>query len=80
MAVTTPRPFTAIVHWGDGATDTATVSGAANPFTYTFNGHFHGLNSSGQQRVSGQLREDVVYNNGASISCSSDVMPWSVTR
>src|SRR5439155_1556789 len=29
------QPFTAVVNWGDGNTDTATVTGSANPITYT---------------------------------------------
>jgi hypothetical protein len=47
--------------------------------TYTFTGHFHGLTSSGTQRVAGQLREDITYGSGTTISCSSDDMPWSAT-
>jgi Divergent InlB B-repeat domain len=61
-------------------TETGVYSNTSATFTYTFNGHFHGLSSSGQQRVSGQLREDVVYSHGANINCSSDVMPWSATH
>src|SRR5262249_45248494 len=32
------QPFTAIIHWGDGSTDAATVSGSSNPFAYAFSG------------------------------------------
>src|SRR5437588_277244 len=32
------QPFTAVVNWGDGSTDTATVSGNADPFSYAFSG------------------------------------------
>jgi hypothetical protein len=35
---TTNQPFTATVHWGDGSTSAAAVSGAANPFAYRFDG------------------------------------------
>ncbi len=33
------QSFTAVIHWGDGSTDTATVSGTTNPFSYAFNGN-----------------------------------------
>jgi hypothetical protein len=62
------------------AMESGNYDNVAATFTYTFNGHFHGLNASGQQRLSGQVREDISYNNGASINCSSNVMPWSATR
>src|SRR5262249_33676817 len=32
-------PFTAVVHWGDGTTDTVAVSGTANPFGFAFDGN-----------------------------------------
>ncbi len=56
------------------------LSGAPATFTYTFTGHFHGTTSSGDEQVGGQLREDIVFNNGTSYSCTSDVQSWSVTR
>ena len=44
-------PFTAVVDWGDGsATDTAVVSGAANPFGYSFSGN-HTYAQSGSFNV-----------------------------
>ena len=33
------EPFSAVIHWGDGATDLATVSGNGNPFSYAFSGN-----------------------------------------
>jgi Domain of unknown function DUF11/Carboxypeptidase regulatory-like domain len=33
------QPFTAVVNWGDGTTNTATVSGSSNPFSYSFSGN-----------------------------------------
>ena len=33
------QPFTAVVDWGDSSTDTVTVSGGGNPFSYAFNGN-----------------------------------------
>ena len=61
-------------------TQTGVLSGAPATFTYTFNGHFHGTTSSGDERVGGQLREDIAFNNGTAYSCTSNVQSWSVTR
>ena len=45
------QPFTAVVNWGDGSpTSAAVVSGAANPFNYTFNGN-HTYTTPGQFNV-----------------------------
>jgi hypothetical protein len=62
----------------DGTSSTTGVfDSTPATFTYTFVGHFHGLTSTGTQRVAGQLREDITYGSGPTITCSSDVMPWS---
>jgi hypothetical protein len=46
-------PFTAVINWGDNTTSTATVSGAANPFGYSFNGsHTYALSGSYNVTVS----------------------------
>jgi PKD domain len=43
----TDQPFTVTVHWGDGSTSAAAVSGAANPFAYRFNGsHTYAANGT----------------------------------
>jgi hypothetical protein len=55
------------------------VSGQAATFTYAFSGHFHGYDSNGRARVAGVLREDLVYANGVTYSCSSNAVPWSAT-
>jgi hypothetical protein len=69
----------------DGSfTSTTTQSGGINGapalFTYTFNGHVHGIDSSGTQRFAGQFREDITYNNGTSYTCTSNDQFWSVIR
>ncbi len=56
------------------------VEGAEAKVTYTFDGHLHGFNSSGQERIAGSFREDLTYNNGASHSCTSGTDTWTVTR
>jgi hypothetical protein len=70
---------------GDGSftsttTQSGVLSGAPAMFTYTFSGHFHGTTATGDERVGGQLREDISFNNGTSYSCTSDVQSWSMTR
>jgi hypothetical protein len=49
-------------------------------FTYTFTGHFHGTASNGTERVGGQFREDITYDDGTARTCSSDVQTWNTTR
>jgi hypothetical protein len=43
-------PYTAVINWGDNTTDTATISGSANPFNYSFNGN-HTYADSGSYNV-----------------------------
>jgi len=44
------QPFSAVIHWGDGSTDTATVTGGSNPFSYAFSGN-HTYAQSGSYNV-----------------------------
>ncbi len=47
------QPFTAVINWGDNSTDTATVTGAGNPFNYAFNGsHTYAQNGNYNVTVS----------------------------
>ena len=62
------------------ATQSGVEDGSAATFTYTFSGHFHGTNSSGDERAAGSLREDVTYNNGTAYSCTTGTQPWSMTH
>jgi hypothetical protein len=55
-------------------------SGAPATFTTTFAGHVHGTNSSGVARLSGDLREDITYDDGTVHTCTSNVQAWSATR
>ena len=53
-------------------TRTGLVDNQPATFTYTFNGHFHGPNTTGLARVDGIWREDVTYaNSGTSYSCTT---------
>ena len=62
------------------ATQTGVLSGATAQFTYTLAGHFHGTTASGVERVGGQLREDISFNNGTAFSCTTNIVTWSATR
>jgi hypothetical protein len=56
------------------------VSGHPATFVYTFSGHFHGFGSSGHPRAAGALRADVTYDNGASQSCTSNIVSFAATH
>jgi len=62
------------------STQSGTHASSPAMFTYTFVGHFHGTSSSGVERAAGQYREDVTYNNGTQFSCTSDTLPFTMTR
>ncbi len=49
-------------------------------FTITFQGHFHGVNSSGDERAAGSVLETATYSDGSTVSCTSNKQSWSVAR
>jgi hypothetical protein len=59
------------------ASQTGTVSGATAQFT--FSGHFHATNTAGNERVAGQFREDITFNDGTAYSCTTNIQTWSAT-
>jgi hypothetical protein len=52
-------------------------STATETITYTFNGHFHGLNTSGNQRAAGQVSEVIAYTSGGGFTCTSNNLSWT---
>ena len=57
---------------------TGMVAGQPATITYTFNGHVHGRNGSGQTRINGIWREDVTYaDNGSAYYCTSNDMSYA---
>ena len=74
IAIASDGSFTAT------ATQTGVESGFPATFTYKFTGRFHGLDSSGVERVAGQVREDISYNDGVAHSCTTGTQPMSMTR
>ena len=49
-------------------------------YTYTFTGNFHGLNSGAVERAAGTWQETVTYNDGTLQTCTTDPLPWTLTR
>jgi hypothetical protein len=62
------------------ATQTGVEDGSPATFTYTFSGHFHGTDASGDERAAGTWRENITYNSGTAYTCTSNTNPWSATR
>jgi hypothetical protein len=60
-------------------TQAGTEGGFPAMFTYTFSGNFHGTSSSGAERAAGELREDITFNNGSKISCTTNPQTWFAT-
>jgi hypothetical protein len=56
-----------------------TVGGFAATFTYTLSGNFHGTSSTGAERAAGELEEEITFNNGSPISCTTNPQTWSAT-
>ena len=73
-------PINADGSFSGTATQTGVLFSATAHFTYTLAGHFHGTNASGVERVGGQLREDITFNNGTAFSCTTNVETWLATR
>ena len=59
------------------STQNGVVGGKPATITYTLSGHFHGLNTSGNQRVAGQLKEVIAYPTGTTVTCTSNNLSWS---
>jgi hypothetical protein len=69
----------------DGSFD-ATVTQAGDyagfnaVFTIKFQGHFHGLDSTGDWRAAGSLTETMSYTNGSSYTCMANQESWYARR
>ena len=71
-------PINADGSFSTSTTETGVSGNAPVHITYTFSGHFHGRNSSDNERVGGMVREDLSYD-GTSTSCTSGDQYWSAT-
>ncbi len=61
-------------------TGTSTQSTSTETIVYTFTGHFHGLDTSGNTRAAGQLTETITFATGTSYTCTSHNLSWSAAR
>jgi hypothetical protein len=61
------------------ATQTGVIDSHSATFTYTFSGHFHSITASGAERAAGQYREDITFNDGTAVSCTTNPQTWSAT-
>ena len=55
------------------------IGGKAVKIVSTFTGHFHGLDTSGNQRVSGSYKQEIDYEEAGGAKCSSGAVAWSAT-
>ena len=60
-------------------TQSGLISGKPVTITYTFRGHFHGLDSGGNQRVDGAYREDIAFEDGSGKTCTTNTRSWSAS-
>src|SRR3954452_6385504 len=63
----------------DGVLRIATASFPAT-YSYTFTGNFHGLSSGAVQRAAGTWQETVTYNDGTAQTCTTNPLPWTLSR
>jgi hypothetical protein len=61
-------------------TQTGVYSGYRAKFTYTFQGNYQGLNSSGVPTVTGTFQETLKYTDSAARTCTSGTQSWTATR
>lgn len=59
---------------------TGVFSASAATYHFTIKGQLTGLNSVGQVRGAGSLVATMTYNNGSAHHCTSNRLPWQVTR
>jgi hypothetical protein len=61
-------------------TQTGVYLGHRATFTYTFGGHYQGVNSSGVPTVTGTFKETLKYTDSAARTCTSGTQSWTATR
>ena len=49
-------------------------------FTYFFTGHFQGVTAAGVATASGVYRQDIVFTDTTTRTCTSNNQTWTVTR
>ena len=62
------------------ATEKGTLENRPVTIKFTFDGHFHSLNSKEVERAAGTYREDITFEGGSTRKCTTDNQPFSATR
>ncbi|MCW3056659.1 MAG: hypothetical protein JWO21_628 [Solirubrobacterales bacterium] len=70
-------PITGLTTFTKTQIEGGILGGKAVKFTSTFTGHFHGLDLSGNQRVAGTYVEEITYEDGSGVKCTSNAVSWS---
>jgi hypothetical protein len=60
-------------------TDSGVFEGHPATFTYTFDGNFHSVGSSGSERAAGMFRVTLTYTSTTANSCTSNNQSWTAT-
>ena len=55
-------------------------AGKSAKFTYFFAGHFQGVTAAGVATASGVYRQDIVFTDTTTRTCTSNNQTWTVTR
>ena len=69
-------PVVGLLSFEEKQTEKSVIGGKTVTITSTFSGHFHGLNTSNEQRVSGSFIQEVQYE-GSDVKCSSGAVAWT---
>jgi hypothetical protein len=69
-------PINADGSFSTTTSETGVIGNDPVHISYAFSGHFHGQNSSNNERVAGVVRETLTYDN-SSTSCTSNSQYWS---
>ena len=93
IACTPPGPFPTVDHLEisktaikqDGsftakASQDGVFAGVKAKFTYFFNGHFQGVNAAGTATAAGSFREDIVFTDSTTHTCTSNNQSWTAAR
>ena len=72
-------PITGLTTFSATESEGGYLSGKAVKVISTFTGHFHGLDTSGNQRVSGSYKQEIDYEDGSGVKCTSGAVAWSAT-
>jgi len=70
-------PVVGLLSFEKTQTESSVIGGKAVKITSTFSGHFHGLDTSNQQRASGSYSQEVQYEDGSNVKCSSGAVAWT---